>query len=143
MPRPPLPAELEAFLARPNPAVIATVRGSGSPHTAATWYLWHEGRLLVNLDEDRTRLKHLRGDPRVSLTVLDADGWHRHVTIEGRAISISPDVAFEGIDRLARHYTGAAFQLRTRGRVDVWIEVKSWHAWDGGGPWTPRLDSHA
>jgi hypothetical protein len=87
------------------------------------------------MDEARSRLQHLRNDRRVSLTVLDGDGWHRHVTIEGRAVTIDPDHDFDGIDRLARHYSGSRFPSRDRGRVNAWIEIESWHAWAGPGPW--------
>jgi PPOX class probable F420-dependent enzyme len=135
MPKPPVPLELDAFLSEPNPAVIATLRSDGRPHTAATWYLWDGRRLLVNMDEGRRRLQHLRDDPRVSVTVLDADGWHRHVTLEGAVVSMDQDRDLEEIDRLARHYTGSAFQSRERRRVSAWIEVLSWHAWAGVGPW--------
>jgi len=136
MPKPPLPAELDRFLALPNPAVIATLAEDGSPHTAATWYLWENGRVLVNMDHGRRRLQHLRSDPRVSLTVLGADEWYRHVSLEGRAVSIDPDPEFDVIDRLARHYTGSGFQRRDRGRVNALIEVESWHAWAGARAWT-------
>jgi Pyridoxamine 5'-phosphate oxidase len=81
MPEPPLPPDLVAFLAEPNPSVIATIRPDGSPHTAATWYLWVDGRVLVNMDEGRRRLEHLRHEPRVSLTVLGREDWYHHVTL--------------------------------------------------------------
>jgi PPOX class probable F420-dependent enzyme len=136
MPKPPLPLELDAFLSRPNPAVLATLRGDGSPHTVGTWYLWEGGRVLVNMDEGRKRLKHLRSDPRVSVTVLGTDDWERHVTLQGRVASIESDPQFEGIDRLARRYTGSPFRSRDRGRISAWIEVESWHAWAGARPWT-------
>ena len=54
MSKPPLPPKLETFLAQPNPSVIATVPPNGHPHTAATWYLWEDGRVLVNMDATRT-----------------------------------------------------------------------------------------
>jgi PPOX class probable F420-dependent enzyme len=137
MPKPPLPPELDRFLRDPNPAVIATLRADGRPHTAATWYLWDEGRVLVNMDESRRRLEHLRGDPRVSLTVLGgAEEWYRHVTLEGRAARLEPDSDLAGIDRLARHYTGEPFQNRDRPRLNAWIEVEAWHAWAGAGAWS-------
>lgn len=136
MPKPPLPAELDAFLREPNPAVIATLRADGRPHSAATWYLWEQGRLLVNMDESRRRLEHLRHDPRVSLTVLGAEEWYRHVTLEGRAVALEPDSDLAGIDRLARHYTGEPFAHRDRPRVNAWIEVDAWHAWAGAGAWS-------
>ena len=137
MASPPVPPEIQAFLQEANPAVIATLHDDGSPHTVATWYLWDTGRVLVNMDGARRRLAHLRRDPRVSITVLgaDADGWYRHVTLEGRAVSIEPDPELDDIDRLARHYTASPFGTRGRSRVSAWIEVDSWHAWAGARPW--------
>jgi PPOX class probable F420-dependent enzyme len=135
VPKPPLPRELDEFLSRPNPSVIATLRPDGSPHTAATWYLWEGGRVLVNMDEGRTRLEHLRRDPRVSITVLGADDWYRHVTLNGRVGAIEDDPRLEAIDRLSRHYTGHPYPQRDRRRFSAWIEVESWHSWSSGRPW--------
>jgi PPOX class probable F420-dependent enzyme len=136
MSKPPLPESLVEFLSEPNPAVIATIAPNGSLHTAATWYLWDDGRVLVNMDESRRRLAHMRNDSRVSLTVLGKDDWSRHVSLSGRVVSLEPDPKFEAIDRLARHYSGQPFPLRDRGRVSGWIEIDSWHAWAGPQPWT-------
>ena len=130
MPKPPLPDELAELLAKPNPAVIATLRPDGSPHTTATWYLWENGRVLVNMDESRKRLEHLRRDPRVSLTVLD-ENWYTHVSLLGRVVSLEDDEDLADIDRLSRHYGGREYPTRDRGRVSAWIEVERWHAWGG------------
>jgi PPOX class probable F420-dependent enzyme len=129
MPKPPLPAKLEALVADPNPAVIATIREDGSPHTAATWYDWEAGRILVNMDESRRRLAYLRNDPRVSLTIISSEGWHQHVTVMGRAISLKDDPELVDIDRLSIRYEGVPYPERRRRRVSAWIEVDSWHAW--------------
>jgi len=77
MPPLPLPPELDDVVLRPNPAVVATVRSDGTPHSAATWYDWVDGRLLLNMDESRARLGHLRERPHISLTVFDGDNWGR------------------------------------------------------------------
>jgi PPOX class probable F420-dependent enzyme len=135
MPKPPVPKELDEFLSKANPAVIATLQLGGSPHTAATWYLWENGRALVNMDESRKRLAHLRNDPRVSITVVGRDEWYRQVTLLGRAASIEPDPGLHDIDRLARHYTGEPYARRERGRVSAWLEVESWYGWYAGRPW--------
>ena len=135
MPKPPLPPTLQEVLAKPNPAVIGTVRPDGTPNTVATWYVWEDGRVLVNMDEGRRRLEYLRRHPHVSLTVLDGDEWYRHITLHGRAtLQDDPDLA--DIDRIATHYTGSPYAQRDRGRVSARIEVESWHAWNGGRPWT-------
>ena len=121
---------------KPNPAVVGTVRPDGTPNTVATWYLWEDGRALVNMDEGRRRLGYLRIDPRVSLTVLDGEQWYRHISLRGRvALHDDPDLA--DIDRISRHYTGNPYAQRDRGRVSAWIAVDSWHAWNGGRPWNP------
>src|SRR3954447_7400034 len=133
MPQPPLPSELEQVLAKPNPAVIGTVRPDGTPNTVATWYLWEDGRVLVNIDEGRRRLEYLRREPHVSLTVLDGDEWYRHVTLHGR-VTLEDDPYLADVDRISRHYTGQAYAQRDRGRVSGWIEIDSWHAWNRGRP---------
>lgn len=129
MPKPPLPPRLDAFLAKPNASVIATVRPDGSPVTVATWYVWEDGRVLVNMDEGRRRLEHVRSDPRVSLTVMDVANWGSHVSLQGSVVSIEEDRDLHDIDRIARHYIGEPYPMRDRRRFSAWIEVERWHAW--------------
>lgn len=129
MPTSPLPDELRELLAAPNPAVMATVRRDGQPVSVATWYLVDGDRFLVNLDQGRTRLEHLRHDPRVSLTVLAAADWYTHVSVQGRVVELVDDEGLADIDRIARHYTGGPYRVRDRGRVSAWIEVDRWHGW--------------
>lgn len=128
MANPPIPSDIVEILKRPNPAVMATVRGNGAPVSVATWYVWDDGRILLNLDAGRKRLAHLRADPRVSLTVLDGDSWYRHVSLQGTVV-IEPDDELSGIDRLANHYTGKPYWSRDRERVNAWIEIESYHLW--------------
>ena len=129
MPGPPLAEQASALLAKPNPAVITTVRPDGQPVSVATWYLWENGRVLVNMDEGRRRLAYLRADPRVSLSALDEAGWYSHVSVQGRVVAMYDDEGLADIDRLAQHYTGKPYRNRDRGRVSAWIEVDSWHGW--------------
>jgi PPOX class probable F420-dependent enzyme len=130
MPTPPLPDDLRRPLAEPNPAVMATLRKDGRPVTVATWYLFEGDRILVNLQEDRTRLQHLRSDPRVALTVLDSKSWYTHVSVQGHVAEIVDDVDLADIDRIARHYIRDAYPVRDRERVSVWIEIDTYHAWN-------------
>jgi PPOX class probable F420-dependent enzyme len=143
MPTPPVPPEIDEFLAQPNPSVIAVLEPDGSPNTVATWYLWENGRVLVNMDEGRKRLEYLRREPRVSLTVLGKDDWYHHVSLRGRAVSIEDDSDLSDIDRLSRRYTGQPYADRDRGRVSAWTEVERWHAWAVGRPWQPSNEDAA
>jgi PPOX class probable F420-dependent enzyme len=129
MPKPPLPGDVLELLAKPNPAVITTVRPDGQPVSVATWYLLDGDRILVNMDEGRRRLSYLRNDPRVSLTVLDHPGWYTHVSLQGRVVEMRDDAGLADVDRLCVHYNGRPYPNRTRGRVSAWIEIERWHAW--------------
>ncbi|MBZ9641570.1 PPOX class F420-dependent oxidoreductase, partial [Streptomyces sp. PSKA30] len=112
-----------------NPGVLDPRRADGTPVSTPTWYVWDDGRVLISMDEGRVRLKHLRRDPRVTLTVLDKDDWYTHVTLIGRATELSEDEGLADIDRIARHYTGSPYPDRVRARVSAWIEVDRWHGW--------------
>jgi PPOX class probable F420-dependent enzyme len=96
--------------------------------TVATWYLWDDGRILVNMDAGRRRLSHIQANPKVSLTVLDADDWYTHVSLQGR-VTLEDDPDLSGIDRLSRHYTGNPYPNRDRPRVNGWITIDNWHVW--------------
>src|SRR5919112_3607536 len=109
----PLPDRVLDLLRLPNPAVMATVAADGRPVTVATWYLLEDERhVLLGLDAGRARLKHMRADPRVSLTVLAQDDWYTHVSLQGRVTSIADDEGLRDIDRLSRHYTGGDYPNR-------------------------------
>lgn len=128
MAKPPIPENIASVLARPNPAVMATVRPDGAPISVATWYLYEDGRVLLNLDGTRKRLDYLRADPRVSLTVLDGDTWYRHISLQGR-VTITPDEGLAGIDRLSIHYGGNPYPDRESPRFDAWMDIESFHTW--------------
>jgi PPOX class probable F420-dependent enzyme len=130
MPTTPMPAAVLDLLRRPNPAVMATVAADGRPVTVATWYLLEDdGRVLLGLDATRARLKHLRADPRISLTVLAEDDWYTHVSLQGRVGPITEDEGLRDIDRLARHYMGGDYPNRESPRVSTLMTVERWHGW--------------
>jgi PPOX class probable F420-dependent enzyme len=107
--------------------VVATVRSDGAPYAVATWYDWEDGRLLVNMDFERLRLKHMRRDPRVALTVLDLDDWYHAVTVFGRVVEIREDEGLVDIDRLSQRYRGSSYWNRDRKRITALIECERWH----------------
>jgi PPOX class probable F420-dependent enzyme len=124
------PPELLEFLRRPNPCVVATVRPDGELHTAATWYdVEADGSLLLNMDASRRRLGHMRADPRVALTILDAGDWYSHLSVIGRVREIRPDPDLVDIDRLSRRYTGAPYEDRGRDSWTAIVEIGRWYSW--------------
>jgi PPOX class probable F420-dependent enzyme len=129
MPKPPLPGPVEDLLAQPYLAVIASIRPDGQPVTVPTWFLYEDGRILVNMDEGRRRLEYLRREPRVSLSVVDANDWITHVSLQGRVVEMVADPDLGDIDRLSQRYVSKPYHNRKRGRVSAWIEIDHWHGW--------------
>jgi len=121
-----LPREYGAFLARPNGAVITTVRPDGHPHAVPTWYEVSDGSILVNMDESRVRLGYMRQDPRVALSIFDPDDWYTHVSILGRVTKIWEDEGLVDIDRLSLRYRGTPYRTRDRRRFSALIDPASW-----------------
>ncbi len=135
MPRPPLPGDVAALLARPNPAVMATIHPDGYPVSVATWYLVDDdGTILLSLDAERARLRHLRANPQVSLTALAEGDWYTHVSVQGPVVSITEDGDLAGVDRIATHYTGHGYPVRDRPRVIARVQVAHWHGWGAANP---------
>jgi PPOX class probable F420-dependent enzyme len=129
MPAAPLPTALLAFLRAPRRAVVGTVRDDGAPVTTACWYgLQDDGRILLTMVRDSHRLRHLRGDPRVALTVL-GDDWYNQLSLLGRAVEIREDPDLLDIDALSHRYLGEPYEDRSYNGVSVLFEVGSWHTW--------------
>ena len=129
MPRSPLPAELARFLAKPRHAVVGTVREDGAPVTSACWYgLAADGRVVLSMGEESHRLRHLREEPRVALTVL-GDSWYAHLSVLGRAVEFRSDRDLADIDGLSNRYEGVPYEDRDYRGVTVLVEVDAWHTW--------------
>ena len=129
MPKPPLPDEVAAFLRAPNYATISTLKTDGAPVSVPTWYVFENGRVLVNMDAGRKRIEWLRHDPRVALSAMDPEDWFTHVSLQGRVTQWAQDDDLVDIDRIASHYTGQPYAVRDRPRLSAWIELDRWHAW--------------
>jgi PPOX class probable F420-dependent enzyme len=126
VPRAPLPPELERFLGRPHPAVVATLREDGSPTTAATWYDWADGRVMLSMDARGPRIRNIRRNPQVALTVL-GDEWYTHVSLLGRAAEVREDSDYVDVDRLSMRYLGRPYGRKDHPIVTVLVEVDRWH----------------
>jgi PPOX class probable F420-dependent enzyme len=89
-----------------NWGTVVTLRADGSPHATPVWIDTDGENVLFNTSIGRAKERHLRRDPRVSVTVLPADDQQSgYVSVTGRA-EISEDGAKEHIDKLAQKYIG-------------------------------------
>ena len=86
-----------------NFGVVATLKSDGSPQTSVVWIDTDGEHVIFNTRNDRAKVRHLRRDPRVSVTVFDADRAYRYFEVEGVA-ELEVEGANEHIHELSRKY---------------------------------------
>jgi PPOX class probable F420-dependent enzyme len=75
-----------------NFAAVATLNEDGSPHTSVVWIARDGDTVLFSTTAGRRKGRNLARDPRISLTVIDAQNPYHSVDIRGTAELIAdPD----------------------------------------------------
>lgn len=95
----------KALLERPIPGWVTTLDKDGAPHNTVVWVGLDEQGVYFNTAVGRVKEKHLRRDPRVSLSLLDPDDAYNLVSVTGTA-ALESEGADAVIDGLAKKYLG-------------------------------------
>ncbi len=91
-----------------NFATVATIREDGTPHATPIWVDWDGEHVVLNTALGRAKERHLRRDPRVTVTVFDLENPYRYVEVSGRAeLDDDREAAWAHIDKLHRKYHGS------------------------------------
>jgi PPOX class probable F420-dependent enzyme len=88
-----------------NYAVLATVNADGSPQTSAMWVGRDGDDLLFSTVEGRVKHRNMLRDPRVSVTVLDAEDPENYVELRGR-VTMTADIGRKVDTQLSWKYDG-------------------------------------
>jgi PPOX class probable F420-dependent enzyme len=86
-----------------NFAYIATLQKDGWPHLTPVWIDWDGEYVLFNTTVERLKAKHIARDPRVVISVYNADDPYQYVTVSGHA-ELTTEGAWEHIDKLSDRY---------------------------------------
>ena len=120
-----LEPKVRALLSRPNFAHLATLMPDGSPNVTPVWIGVQDDRVLIGTGESSLKVRNLRRDPRLALSVIDYHDPYEEVQIRGRIVEFRDDSAFKVMDEISRKYTGKEFPYRDpAGRVALVIEVE-------------------
>ena len=109
--RPSLPTmskeEMNAFLARPIIARIATVRANGSPQVVPMWFLYEDGVMYMSTRTYAAKVKHIQKNPRVAVVVdeMVAPMKNKVLTIEGTVEVLTTGVK-ETTTKIYHKYVG-------------------------------------
>jgi PPOX class probable F420-dependent enzyme len=101
-----VPAAYHDLLAAPALAHVATIGPDGAPQSTPVWFDWDGARLLLALAPDRQKMRNLRRDPRLAVSIVDPADPTRYLEIRGRA-TFESDPDRSVLARLVRKYTGS------------------------------------
>ena len=117
-----IPEQLRDLFQEPALAHVSYLNKKGQIVTFPMWADYDGERILVSSPIGSKKGKALRERPHVAVSIVSNDNrWH-WISISGRVIDIQPDENLEFIDRMAKKYTGKAYERRTPREVFA-IEV--------------------
>ncbi|RSD19492.1 PPOX class F420-dependent oxidoreductase [Amycolatopsis eburnea] len=100
-----LPDAVRALIDGKNFATVATLDADGGPQTSVVWVGLDDGDLVFSATEDRRKVRNLRRDPRLSVSITDAGDPYRHAQLRGTA-EITPDPGKALPKALSHKYLG-------------------------------------
>jgi PPOX class probable F420-dependent enzyme len=104
--QPIVPAAFHNLLATPALAHVATIGPDGAPQSTPVWFDWDGTRLLMGLSPDRQKLRNLRRDPRLAVSIVDPANPGRYLEVRGR-VTFEPDPDRSTLARIVGKYTGS------------------------------------
>lgn len=116
------------FLQEPNYAVVAALRADGSPHQTVVWIDWDGEHVLLNLNQERSKLQYLRENPRLSVLTIHREDPYRWLAVDGVVDEITTEGAYEHIVHQAGVYRGREEYALKPGEERVLVKVRPLHA---------------
>jgi PPOX class probable F420-dependent enzyme len=72
-------------------AHMATIGPSGAPQVNPVGYLWDDSRLVLVTSPTSQKVRNLRRDPRIALSIIDAARPDRYLEVRGVLERVDPD----------------------------------------------------
>jgi PPOX class probable F420-dependent enzyme len=109
-----LPLEVRELLEGRNMAHVGTLMADGAPHVSPVWIAIEGEHLAIFSTRAHLKVRNLRRDPRIAISIADETNPYRAAVIRGRVVQeLGGDEAIAIMDRMSRRYTGADFPVRT------------------------------
>lgn len=124
----PLDPTVRALALGANFAVLSVILSSGRPMTHVMWVDADDEHVLVNTELHRAKLRAVRRDPRVTVTIWDRDDPYTYAEVRGRVVeTVRGPAARAHIDRLSQKYRGRDYDESniTSERVILRIEPET------------------
>lgn len=118
---------------------LVTRNPDGSPQTSMLWFDVEGDELLCNTVDGRVKVRNMRRDPRVLVSVQDRENELSYLLVHGRVTAITEDGAEEHIEKLGGRFSAPGeqqllerFRVADAPRLLVRIAAERLGGW---GPW--------
>jgi PPOX class probable F420-dependent enzyme len=116
--------DAKALLSEPIHGWVTAVRPDGSLHNTVVWVDVDGDDVLINTAAGRVKERLLRGNPQISVSVLDPEDAFHWVSVSGHA-TFEEEGADAIIDRLAKKYLGAeTYPFRSADEQRVTVRIR-------------------
>jgi PPOX class probable F420-dependent enzyme len=102
----PIPESHRDLLVGSIHGVLSTVMPDGQPQSSLVWVDYDGANVLVNTTLERQKGRNMRGNPKVTLLVIDPQNSSRWIEVRGNVVEITREGAELHADTLTRRYTG-------------------------------------
>ena len=110
-----------------NLVFIATLSKDNSPHVTPVWADMDEKEelVLINSFEGSAKVRNVRRDPRVALSIVETHNTYKMVSMKGKVVDITMNDADNHLHKLAKKYLGIGkYYYRKPSQKRVIIKVK-------------------
>jgi PPOX class probable F420-dependent enzyme len=119
----PLSTVFQQILKERSYGHLATIMPDGSPQVTLVWVDTDGRHVVVNTVDGNQKVKNVRRDNRVAMTVSSPAHPATHVQLRGRVVEITSDGASDHVETLSQIYYGGPYPLHHLGpRVILKIE---------------------
>lgn len=94
-----------------NFAVLTTLLPDGQPMSHVMWIDCDDEHVVINTETHRQKVKNIRRDPRVTVTIWDAGDPYRYAEVRGEVVeTVAGPEARAHIDELSMKYNGHEYR---------------------------------
>ena len=119
-----IPKKVKELIDDKNIAHLATLKNNGSPHVTPVWIDRVDNTILVNVSENRLKLKNMKNDKRIALSIVNHNDSYEWASIIGEVIDITNINADIHLDKLSQKYLGLSqFPWKQKGEIRIIVKI--------------------
>jgi len=118
-------SKAETLLNGKNLVFLATSMADGSPQVTPVWGDFDNSHIRINTAEGRLKHKNILRDPRVAVSVVNAQNPLDMTAIRGKVVEIIPDYEYKHADLLTKQYMGKeSYPFKTPGEKRIILKIE-------------------